>query len=281
MKTLYKLIKTMWTFAILISINMFLISCEEVIEVDLEASDNILVIDAEILWEPNTSGNSQKIYLSRLTNYYNTETQKVSDAQVEITNTNGDIFTFTETDEPGTYQCNDFLPEIENTYHLRVVVDNEIYTATETMVGTPEIIKVEQGKDGGFSQDDYEVIFYFNDPEEEENYYLEDFQSDFLIYPEYGISSDEFFNGNEIDFSFSDEDLETGSTVDIRFRGISEQFYNYMSLILETTNANPFATPPANIRGNIVNETNKENYALGYFRLSEVQKKSYTIQEVN
>ena len=102
---------------------------------------------------------------------------------------------------------------------------------------------------------------------------------DFLPLPEYDITSDDFFNGNEMDSDFSDEDLEPGDTLAIRFRAISEQFHSYMSLILESTSANPFGTPPANIRGNIINETNEDNYALGYFRLSQVREFTYTVEE--
>ncbi|MBW2962965.1 DUF4249 domain-containing protein [Mesonia aestuariivivens] len=279
MTTLYQFNKKFWTYTLLCTFSLLLFSCEDVVEVDLSSSDNRLVVDAEILWETNTPGNVQQIYLSRLTNYYEDETQKVSGAQVEITNANGTIFSFIETETPGTYQCNNFVPELHANYELQVIVDDEIYTATENLVSTPEITRVEQADDGGFSEDNYEITFYFNDPIAEENYYLEDFQTDILIYPQYGISSDNFFNGNEVDFSFSDEDLEIGSTIHTRFRGISKQFHNYMSLVLESTSANPFSTPPANIRGNLINETNEDNYALGYFSLSQVEKFSYTIEE--
>ncbi len=32
----------------------------------------------------------------------------------------------------------------------------------------------------------------------------------------------------------------------------------------------PFQSPPATVRGNIINTTNSANYPLGYFSLSEV-----------
>ncbi len=266
-------------YASLFALSLFLFSCEDVVEVDLASSDNRLVIDAEILWDTETSGNVQQIYLSRLTNYYETETTKVANAEVYITNTSGDTFTFTETDEAGTYQCNDFDPQLQETYQLFVNVDDETFTATESLITTPEINRIEQRADGGFLGEDYEVTFYYNDPVEEENFYLTDVEVDFLPLPEYDITSDDFFNGNEMDSDFSDEDLEPGDTLAIRFRAISEQFHSYMSLILESTSANPFGTPPANIRGNIINETNENNYALGYFRLSQVREFTYTVEE--
>ena len=40
-----------------------------------------------------------------------------------------------------------------------------------------------------------------------------------------------------------------------------------------------FPPTPAAVRGNIVNQTNSENFAYGYFRLSEVDIKDYTVKE--
>jgi hypothetical protein len=57
--------------------------------------------------------------------------------------------------------------------------------------------------------------------------------------------------------------------------GISERYYNFMSKIYATvseTNAGPFETAPAEIRGNIVNMTNPNTFAYGYFNLSEVSQ---------
>jgi len=45
-----------------------------------------------------------------------------------------------------------------------------------------------------------------------------------------------------------------------------------------SNNGSPFQSPPATVRGNIINTTDSSNYALGYFRLCEVDTKNYTIQ---
>ena len=255
-----------------------LTSCEDVIDVDLEQGEPRLVVDAEIIWLAGTAGEVQNIYLSRLTDYYNTETTKVSGATVTITNEDGEEFYFTETEIPGTYNCANFEPEINKEFTLAVIVNGEEYTATETLIASPEVTRIEQYEDGGFLGEDKELRFYFEDPEDETNFYLADFQSDVLNFPEYDLSSDDFFNGNEMYQNFSNEDLEPGSEIDITFRAISEQFHDYMELILESAVANPFGTPPANVRGNLVNQTNADNFAFGYFSLSQGVRFRYTIQ---
>ena len=40
----------------------------------------------------------------------------------------------------------------------------------------------------------------------------------------------------------------------------------------------PFQSPPATVRGNIINTTNAANYPLGYFSLSEFDVLYYSVE---
>lgn len=263
-------------FILLLAFSLF--ACEDVIQVDLENGDSKIVIDAEILWQKGTDGSVQTIKISRMADYYNLDPPRVSGAQVYIENSEGTVFTFFESEGPGTYICNNFVPQLNGTYTLYVSVEGQVYTASETMIPVTEIDRVEQKLVDDFGTDAIELSFYFNDPVNEANYYLSSFVTDLLLYPEYELTDDEFNNGNEMKSDFSEEDLKPGKMIDVTLRGISLQFYNYMDLILDATDAGPFGTPPANIRGNIVNQNNPGDYALGYFRLCESDHFSYTIQ---
>jgi hypothetical protein len=53
---------------------------------------------------------------------------------------------------------------------------------------------------------------------------------------------------------------------------------NVLLGIAGTNGGSPFQTPPATVRGNIVNQTNFNNFALGFFRLSETDTMSYTVE---
>ncbi|WP_375586880.1 DUF4249 domain-containing protein [Flagellimonas aurea] len=259
---------------------LHLCSCEDVIDVDLKTGDAALVIDAEILWEKGTAGSVQTIRISRMTDYYNPGPPQVSGAQVHIENGGGDLFTFLESNQEGVYICSDFIPRLNETYTLHVTVGSQTFMASETLMPVPEINRVEQGYVEGFSGDtNFEVSIFYDDPDNQTNFYLTDFSVPILQYPEYILTDDDFYNGNEIKNDFSDEDLEAGDTIAVIHRGISEPFYNYMNLVLETTSSNPFATPPATIRGNIINQTDPNDYALGYFRLCEANYLSYTLKD--
>ena len=258
---------------------LFFSSCEDVVTLDLETGETKLVIDAEIIWQKGTTGNEQTIKISKTAPYYNNTTPKVSGAQVKIENTNGDVFTFNET-VPGSYVCTNFVPVIGMDYTLSVVAEGQSFTAVEKLTSVTPIDKVEQAIVPDFGGEDViELTFYYKDPADEVNFYLTDYQSDFLLFPDYELTDDELVNGNEINTRFSDEDkMKPGSVVHITHRGVSKNFYNYMNLILEIYGGSPFSVPPGNIRGNIVNTTDSNNFAFGYFRLCEADKVSYVVK---
>jgi len=61
--------------------------------------------------------------------------------------------------------------------------------------------------------------------------------------------------------------------------GVSEQFHNYMNLLLDVAGGGgPFATAPARIKGNILNATDAQNTAFGYFRLSQTDTRNYVVE---
>lgn len=254
------------------------VSCEDVVNLDLETGETKLVIDAEIIWKKGTAGNEQTIKISKTASYYSGSTPKVSGAQVRVENSNGDVFTFNET-EAGVYKCTNFVPVIDMDYKLFINAEGQTYTAAEKLTSAAPINKIEQKIVPDFGgEDTIELTFYYSDPADEKNYYVTDYQSEFLIYPEYEITDDEFYNGNEISTRYSHEDMKAGNTVIITHRGVSKNFFNYWKLILEASSSNPFSVPPGNIRGNIVNNSDASNYALGYFRLCEADVKSYVVQ---
>lgn len=255
-----------------------LLGCEDVIQVDLATGEDKIVIDAEILWQKGTDGSVQKIKISRMAAYYDPSVPKVSGAEVYVSNSAGTQFFFSESEGLGVYVCSNFIPVLNETYTLYVKVGDEEYTAVETMMPASEIERVEQRLTDDFGTEEMEVRYYFNDPENETNYYLGQFVTDVIQYPDYELQDDEFYNGNEMMNDFSHEDLKPGGVIDITLRGVSKQFYDYMDLILDATDPDAFSSPPANIRGNIINQTSQGSFALGYFRLCESDNVLYTVK---
>lgn len=256
-------------------------SCEDVIDVDLPQSEPKLIIDASINWLKGTSGNFQAIKLSLSAPYFDTNIPPANGAVVKIINSQNTEFVFEEDGNTGVYINNTFSPIIDETYQLTIIYNNETYTAVETLKSVSPITRVEQEKTGGFLGEDYEIKAFTTDPLDEDNYYLIEFSNDIPTLPTLEVFKDEFVNGNEVFAYFSDEDLEIGNEIKIRTYGTSERFYEFMFILLQQTSeggGGPFETQPATVRGNCINTTNKENYPLGYFRLSEIDEFIYTIQ---
>jgi hypothetical protein len=72
-----------------------------------------------------------------------------------------------------------------------------------------------------------------------------------------------------------------GDKITVTHFGISQSYYNYLSVLLSIASnggGSPFQSPPATVRGNLINITNAANYPLGYFSLSESDKREYIIQ---
>lgn len=256
-------------------------SCEEVVDVDLDTAAPRLVVDASINWVKGTAGNEQTIHLTTTTGYFEDTVPPVSNATVFITNGDGVVFNFTETANPGYYTCTNFVPQIGQTYTLTVINGDETYTAVETLYAVPDIENIVQSDDGGFLGDNTEVRFYFQDNGSEDNWYLVRYDTEILAFPEYDVMDDSFTQGNQMFNFIDDEDFEAGQPLDIKLYGTSQQFYNYMRKLLEvagTGGGGPFDTPPATVRGNVINPDDEDGYALGYFRLSEVDAVQYTIQ---
>ena len=268
------------TIALILSSILFT-SCEDVVDVNLNTAPAKLVVEASILWEKGTAGNEQTIKLTTTTDFYNTTIPIVSGAIVSITDLDNVTFNFTETPGTGLYVCTNFIPQIGQTYTLTVLHDSEIYTATEQLIGVPTVDSVEQNNEGGFTGQDIEVKFFFQDNGAVNNFYLEQYNTSFKILPEYDVVNDEFFQGNQMFGLYSDEDLKANDIINFTLHGISERYYNYMNILLGVAGTNggsPFQTPPATVRGNVINQTNFDNFALGYFRLSEIVKEPYTVQ---
>ncbi len=276
-------------------INIFLIlsglllSCTDVIDVDVPYEGPRLVVEASLDWQKETFGNVQTIKLSELKPYFDsTSPNIITGASVTVTNnSNNRVVEFIDQNN-GDYTTTEFVPVIGQSYTLEVVSKGEIYVAEETLTTVVPIKKVDQSTENGFDPNVIEVNIYFDDPVHEENYYLTIFQERKDLLPTLLDVSDEFTNGNEMRIFYekfnnentNEKELQPGDIVDIKLYGISKTYFNFIRLLIEQNEAggDPFATIPAELKGNCINPINPENYALGYFRLTQVDKRTYVVE---
>lgn len=260
---------------------LLLTSCEDKVNVALDTANPKLVIDANILWQKGTDGSTQKIKLTTTTDYYSNVVPTVSGATVYVTNSASMVFFFSETPNTGEYVCTNFVPVINESYTLSVQYAGQTYTATEKLLATPTIDNIQQTTVQGFGGDIIQVKFFYQDNGSEDNNYLVGVKNSTKVIPEYGVIKDEFFQGNQMFGFYSDEKLKTGDQLLFSLEGISLRYYNYMNQLLNIAGSgggSPFSTPPVSLRGNIINQTNENEYPLGYFHLSEIDTRNYTVQ---
>ena len=267
---------------------IFMFSCEEVIELDLNDGRQRLVIDASINWEKGTSGSDQEIKLSLSSPYYQNETLAATGANVQIISSNNEIFEFTETDNSGLYTTTSFNPILNETYTLEIEYEGQIYSGSETLIPASEIDRIEQTNDTGFTGEDIEIKAFLKDLDTPgvKNYYF--FEEYFIRKDEYtyGVGDDQFVDGSSnqvfsVNFYNSDT-LRTGDKLRLKNIGCSKRYYQFMFLLLSQTAdgaGGPFSTTPATVRGNMVNKSNEDNYPFGFFRLSETDTVEYIVTE--
>ena len=273
---------------ILLVISILLVSCTDVIDVEVPYAGPKLVVEASLDWKKGTVGNTQTIKLSELQPYFDDTTPYiVTGASVKVTNdSNGKVAYFIDQNN-GDYVTSEFIPIVDQSYTLEIVYNGVTFAAREVLAPVVVIDLVDQSTENGFDPNVIEVNIYFRDPLEEENYYLTIFQERKELLPTLLDISDEFTNGNEMRVfyeKFTNEDtgekeLQPGDIVDIKFYGISKTYFNYIRLLIEQNNdGGPFSTIPASLKGNCINIIDPDDYALGYFRLTQVDKRTYVVE---
>ncbi len=266
---------------LIILVSLYLNSCQQVVDIDLDTSSPKLVIEAPIVWQKGTLGNLQKIKLTTTSNYYTNATPVASGAIVSIKDSDNTIFNFVETPNTGEYICSNFVPVIDKSYTLTIVNNGETYTATETLKSVAPIKEIIQDSNGGISGNELQVRTIYIDPANTENFYLYKYKYPNQVKPDYYADEDTFFEGNPF-FSVSFKDkLKPGDKIEITHTGISKKYYNYITVLLGVSGnsgGGPFQAPPATVRGNVLNNTKPDNFPFGYFNLSEIDSRTYTIQ---
>ena len=262
-------------YTLLIACSLFFTSCEDVIDLDLDQYEKRVVIDANIFVN-ETDYNKIRMYYSAP--FYANGYEFISTATITIKDLNTNLdYPFTYTSN-GYYENNSFNPLVTNEYELNISYNGKIYKANSKVTQAPVIEKVEQINDAGFSGNNYEIRFYYQDNPDEEDYYLT--QTVDLKENDFSVGNDQFTNGNlSYDLYFAEED-QLGETINFSLAKINKDYYNYLSKMFSNAASagNPFATPTGTLKGNISNTIDSNDFPLGYFHIAKRESASHTIQ---
>jgi hypothetical protein len=277
-------------FYIVILSAIFLSSCTEIVEIELESNFTKLVVFGSITTDTTT----HKIELKKSADYYfNQPAEKVSNAIVELSYSDTTVLLKENSNLPGIYETEpDFFGIPGETYTLTIegtdIDDNgetESYSASSYLpaVNTIDSINLMYSSNSFFSG--WEIQVWTYDPADEENYYIfKTLVNGRLVtdtLTEYVIQNDDLFDGSYtygitsqfLMDSKEDERLNPGDIVTFEANGITEEYYNFLfQAQSESFGQNPlFSGPPANITSNITNG------ALGFFTAYSISRSSAVV----
>jgi len=215
---------------LLVGFVLFTTSCEDPIDVDLDNITPRLVVEGDIEWEKGTSGNVQTIRLSESTDFFENDIRPVMDAQVVMNQlSTGTSYLFTHIGD-GIYETSDFQPVIDEDYELLITSAGQNFRAVERLYPVPEVDRIEQNMVEEFNgEEEISIDLFAQDPAGIENYYLLTHFPEGDEVPFISIWDDKFIDGNEITFIYrqsfgvEEEELASGSNVEIEFMAISEK----------------------------------------------------------
>lgn len=284
---------------------LLLQGCEDVIDVNLPEEEPKLVVDALIRLDLSQPSSPFRVKVSTTGSFFDevtpTSLERMQLVNEDNTTVSGIIFLIPDPEypneyvplgpdgepEPGNLVLNDFF--LEGRLILTFVHDDELYLAETRFAPAPPIETITEGDGTLFNENATELIISFTDIPEQNNYYVFDFD-----FGEYLTLEDRFFQDQAFEFSyFYERELIAGDSPVIGILGATEDFYNYIDLLIEQsdlTDGGPFQVPVTTVRGNILKVEGVDNinifdnvgrpqeFVLGYFAVAQEYTATITIK---
>lgn len=257
-------------FNILIALALTLVSCEDLIDLDLNAANPKIVIDADL----NDLSDHQVIRVSRSVNFNSPiSSEPVTGAVILVKDNDGHSFPFEDRGN-GEYRRPNFKPRINMTYSLTVDVDGELFTSSTKMLPFVPVDSLAIKEETRFDETYYSVVLKFYDPADSPNYFKYAVSINGEPFKFAAALSDKFNDGLYVGHDLTDRDnsLALGDSVIVRRQCVTKEVYSYWNQIQML---NPGSAAPANPTSNI------SNGALGYFSVSSAHDYAVRITAVN
>ncbi|MEM6298524.1 MAG: DUF4249 domain-containing protein [Bacteroidota bacterium] len=255
-------------------------ACEQVIDLELDSTDEpLVVIQAEVI---DTAGYSYAQITQSLDFYNPTAAERITNANVQVTDDLGNIFPFSEGAElDGIYLPEDpsFRGEVGRTYTLTVQANGQIFTATSELLPVTQIDSVVTRfvEESIFRDEGYYLYFFAQEPPNEDNFYRWRVYRNDTLFDEFDdilLADDEFVQENienlELPYAF-----ELGDTVALEQYSLNEEVFDYYNelLTLAFNDGGLFSPPPVNP------PTNIQGGGLGIFSASSLVREVIIVEE--
>jgi len=266
--------KTIKYIISLLVIGIFFMSCEKVIELELNDAETKLVVEAQL---SNGEGENYVI-LSKSGSFYETnDFIMVKDAEVSIQDHEGHLFDLEEVQD-GVYYHANLDGEFLNKYTLKIDAENKTYTAFSTM---PPLVKIDSiaveiregnGPGGGPDEESFRINCHFQDPPNVDNYYKLRILNVVTGESEFTIYNDDYFDGKDAELPIRGASVFSGDSLVVELHSLDKANYEYFKL-LESNGMSAFSTSVGNPTSNIEGE-----HVIGIFGATAVDRKPLIIE---
>jgi len=259
---------------------IFFSSCEKTVQLDVDQTQSQYIVEGLV-----TNQNKKHfVKISKSNSLYQTgQPPKVSDAEVQVTDNEGNSWNFIE-NEAGEYLSETaFAGKVGNIYTMTINVDGKTLTASDELFYVEPIdtliafIDEEAYEDPVSEGQFWDVYLFLIEPQETEDYYR---YKAFLNDEELNESGDEITVFNDVGVAENINGVSTGyfyeegDIVRIEWYSLSREAFIFYNSLYENLNndGGVFSGQPANVASNISGE------AVGFFQASSVDIKEVVIE---
>lgn len=249
--------KTLLLSTVALAITIILSSCEKVILIELNESDQKIVVDAIV----SNDSVQNHVTLSKSGGFYqNTDFEAITGASVTITDDKGILYTLTE-ESPGYYINPALIGQLKTTYSLEVVSGDQIITGSTYIPDTTHLNSLSYFlAEGGFYEEGWVVLMNWEDEVSEENYYRFKAIVNGSKSKEIALMDDLLINGIETQYPLYGADVNDYDTVTVEFIEIDRSSYDYLKVLGDiASGADAGSAAPGNP------DSNLSGGALGFF----------------
>jgi hypothetical protein len=166
---------------IILFFGLLFLNCEDPINIELNDSNQILVVDAFINWIKEGQTSEQEVILSLTSPYFQENYKSASGANVFIEDGEGEIYSFSEEGQSGRYLTLDTIPySLDKVFTLNIEYNGQYYSGKESLISVSDINRVEQEEVDFFGRESIQLQANSLDPLEERNFSFFEFKSDKL-----------------------------------------------------------------------------------------------------
>lgn len=261
MKNRYQFPHSIFFFLLLAATVVVLYTgCEKVIDVELNESDPVIVIEGNLSFETS----ALEVKITRTGNYFSVDDPVTVDGAAVCLQEEYGVMHEAEEAGEGIYRLSQLNLKPGTTYVLHVEAEEREYVAASTLNPPVKIdsLQYEYTGDTRFFDSGYRLLVYFADPMGRSNYYrIKVYRNGELLnsLDDLIIFEDDDLDGRIIQVRLRQQIFSTGDTARVDLLSLDRNAWLYYSTLREMANPNPGSPAPSNPISNF------NNGALGCF----------------